>query len=218
MNNISQRDKDFIKYAQTVVNDDLLPWFVIEEMDFEGENENSLVLAHHTKGGAEVGVVLYTNHSDSFEKQFTDYVDGFNVNEEIDLFRQDIDRYKKDDRNFTIRGSAEDFEDFKEWLDDTKFSIMSREINSTMKAKEFSEGYGWNVELDDSYPQAFATIEKECGEMEVMSEEEFVDAVRELWVSSKENNVDLSDYIESWDDQENHNKNKKHNKNIEMDM
>jgi|SRR5690625_1125275 len=218
MNNISQRDKDFIKYAQTVVDDDQHSWFVIEEMDFEGENENSLVLANHTKGGAEVGVVLYTNHSDSFEKQFSDYVGGFNVDEEVDLFRQEIDRYKKDDHYFMLRGSVEDFEDYKGWLDDTKFRIMSREINSTMKAKEFSEGYGWNVELDDSYPQAFATIEKECGEMEVMSEDEFVDAVREMWVSSKENDVDLSDYIESWDDQENHNKNQKHNKNTEMDM
>lgn len=205
MNNISQRDKDFIKYAQTVVNDDLLPWFVIEEMDFEGENENSLVLAHHTKGGAEVGVVLYTNHSDSFEKQFSDYVDGFDVDEKIDLHRQD-DRYRND---FTIRESLEDFEDYKEWLYDTKFSIMSREINSTMKAKEFSEGYGWNVELDDSYPQAFATIEKECGEVEVMSEEKFVDAVREMWVSSKENGVDLSDFVESWNflDSRNHKRN-----------
>ena len=193
---LTEMDKSFIKAVE-------------EAWDQFYEDEECIEFATHTDGGVEMWISLDKASLDglTLEKQFSDYVNSFDVDEEIELYRQGDD-YRS---GFTIRESLEDFEGYEEWLNDMKFSVMSREINSTMKAKEFLEDYGWDVEIKDVYPESVVTFEN-YEEVETMNEGDFVNECRKMWVASKENGVDLSDYVESWDDP------KKHNKNVEKEV
>lgn len=72
------------------------------------------------KGGLEmetwtdcgVNMIVCLNSDEGLLEEFKDYVKNFDVDEEIDFHRED-DRYK---REFTIRESLEDFENYLKWL------------------------------------------------------------------------------------------------------
>ena len=71
---------------------------------FEQDKMNCAEISKHTTGGVEMLITLMP-----FTKEkFIEYVDGFNVDDEIDLHRQDM-AYKQ---AFTIRRSVEDFTEF----------------------------------------------------------------------------------------------------------
>ena len=82
---------------------------------FESKNINvykhkgSLELNTYTKGGVNMIITLNPPVTESFQE----YVDMFDVDEEIDLHRE-MDMYK---HNFTIRQSLDDFENYLEWLE-----------------------------------------------------------------------------------------------------
>ena len=67
-----------------------------------------------TNGGVDMLIYLDMTSNETITQQFRNYVDNFDIDEEIDLHREG-----KDYRNaFTITESVEDFEDYVEWLKD----------------------------------------------------------------------------------------------------
>ena len=85
---------------------------ILEEEDFSVEEgiDGDILIETYTDGG--VDMVKYLS-PDAFVKEFKEYRDYFNVDEEIEVHRDD-ERYKND---FTIRESLEDFEEYQEKLD-----------------------------------------------------------------------------------------------------
>lgn len=84
----------------------------IEEFFGVYEDEQIVELETWTDGGVNMHIVLRKDSNNSYLKQFEEYLKSFDVDEEIELHRQDI-LYKND---FTIRESLEDFETYNEWL------------------------------------------------------------------------------------------------------
>jgi 5,10-methenyltetrahydromethanopterin hydrogenase len=79
---------------------------------FEQDKKQCAELEVWTNGGVDMIIVL----NPITEKEFINYVDNFEVDEEIDLHRQD-ERYKN---AFSISESVKDFTDFYNWLKEIK--------------------------------------------------------------------------------------------------
>ena len=82
-----------------------------------------------TNGGVNMLIYLDTTSEETITQQFRNYVDNFDIDEEIDLHRQSKD-YKD---MFTITESVDDFRDYVEWL---KCILTDLEDNSTNKRLE----------------------------------------------------------------------------------
>lgn len=65
-----------------------------------------------TSAGVNMFVVIHKDDKKTYADQFKERVENFDVDEEIELHRQD-DRYKS---AFSIRRSLEDFEGHQGWL------------------------------------------------------------------------------------------------------
>lgn len=91
----------------------------IEEFFGVYEDEQIVELETWTDGGVNMHIVLWKDNEGSYLKQFEDYLKSFDVDEEIELHRQD-ERYRND---FTIRESLEDFEIYNEWLSNVYANI-----------------------------------------------------------------------------------------------
>lgn len=82
-----------------------------EENDFrvypykDYNEEDCAEITIHTKGGVEMNITLEPFNKESF----IDYVNEFDINEEIDTLRKLDSKYVQ---NFSIRESLNDFEDF----------------------------------------------------------------------------------------------------------
>lgn len=83
---------------------------------FEQDNQQCAELETWTNGGVNMIITLMPFNL----KEFKHYVLNFNVDEEIDLHRQD-ERYKK---AFTIKESVKDFEQFKKRLKQIKLGVI----------------------------------------------------------------------------------------------
>ena len=79
---------------------------------FEQDNQQCAELETWTNGGVNMIITLMPFNIEEFKR----YVKNFNVDEEIDLHRQD-ERYKN---AFTIKQSVKDFEDFQKRLKKVK--------------------------------------------------------------------------------------------------
>lgn len=77
------------------------------------EHEDCVELETWTKGGVNMIIVLHKENG-LYIDQFNEYRENFDVDEEIDVYRQD--QHYKD--SFTIRQSLEDFEAFEKWLNE----------------------------------------------------------------------------------------------------
>lgn len=64
-----------------------------------------------TNGGVDM-IIYLDNNQKSIKEIIEEYIDNFDIDEEIDLYREDK-RYRE---NFTIRESLEDFENWLEYL------------------------------------------------------------------------------------------------------
>ena len=73
---------------------------------------NEIELETWTNGG--VDMLIYINLDEDFITQFEEYIENFDIDEEIDLHRQGAD-YRRD---FTITESVDDFRGYVEWLKD----------------------------------------------------------------------------------------------------
>lgn len=74
------------------------------------ENENNYELENWTDRGVNMFINIDKNSNENLLEQLETFVDNFNLDEEIDYHRENVD-YKL---NFTIKESIEDFES---WLD-----------------------------------------------------------------------------------------------------
>ena len=88
--------------------------FIEKIEDFFGVYEDNEIveLETWTDGGVNMHIVLRKGSDKSYLQQFEDYLKNFDVDEEIEIHRQDK-QYKND---FTIRESLQDFEAYNEWL------------------------------------------------------------------------------------------------------
>ena len=115
MSNNVKRFGDFLKESnvQNINDEQLVDFF--EENDFrvhlfEQDGEQCAEVEKWTDGGVDMVITLMP-----FTKEkFVEYVNDFDVDEEIELHRQDKN-YKN---NFTLRQSLEDFENFHSHLKD----------------------------------------------------------------------------------------------------
>lgn len=76
------------------------------------EDEYFYELEDWTASGVNMLIYLDKNEKTSATEQFIRYIDNFDIDEEIDIHRQDK-RYRD---VFSIRQSLEDFEDWINWL------------------------------------------------------------------------------------------------------
>lgn len=75
------------------------------------EGKDDIELETWTEGGVNM-IIILDDQERSFFEQFKKYVEEFDIDEQIDLHRED-DKYRN---AFTVRNSLNDFEDFAEWL------------------------------------------------------------------------------------------------------
>lgn len=69
-----------------------------------------------TAGGVNMIISLESREKDTITEQFINYVDNFDVDDEIEIYRQD----KSYREHFTIRESLNDFDDWLSWLNSIK--------------------------------------------------------------------------------------------------
>lgn len=91
----------------------------IEEFFGVYEDNEIVELETWTDGGVNMHIVLRKDSDKSYLQQFEDYLKNFDVDEEIEIYRQDT-QYRND---FTIRESLEDFEAYDEWLSNVYANI-----------------------------------------------------------------------------------------------
>lgn len=96
--------------------------FLIEIEEFFGVHghEDIVELETWTNGGVNMFIVLHRNTEQNFYEQFKEYMENFDVDDEIEMHRED-DRYRS---AFTIRQSLEDFEGYFKWLQDEVFASL----------------------------------------------------------------------------------------------
>ena len=83
------------------------------------EDDEIVELETWTNGGVNMHIVLRKDSDKSYLQQFEDYLKNFDVDEEIEIRRQD-EQYRN---VFTIRESLQDFEAYKEWLSNVYANI-----------------------------------------------------------------------------------------------
>lgn len=83
------------------------------------EDDEIVELETWTNGGVNMHIVLRKDSDKSYLQQFEDYLKNFDVDEEIEIRRQDA-QYRN---VFTIRESLQDFESYKEWLSNVYANI-----------------------------------------------------------------------------------------------
>ena len=86
------------------------------------ESENDFELETWTNGG--VNMFIYLNKNEDITKQFREYVENFDIDEEIEIHRQD-DRYKN---AFSITDSVDDFRDYLRWLKTILSMLEEKEV------------------------------------------------------------------------------------------
>ena len=83
---------------------------MLEELFNVSESADDLELESYTDGGVDMFIPIEKDNSNNLLEQLRLFVKNFDIDEEIDIHRQDTD-YR---RNFTIRESINDFEN---WVD-----------------------------------------------------------------------------------------------------
>lgn len=78
----------------------------------ETDNDSYIELETWTNGG--VNMFIYLDKVKSVVEQLEDYINSFDIDEEIDLHRESKDYIS----SFTIKESLVDFENYLEWFKD----------------------------------------------------------------------------------------------------
>lgn len=84
------------------------------------QHGNDIELETWTNGGVNMILCLDEGRDESLADQFKERVISFDIDEEIDVHRNDS-RYRQD---FTITESVKDFTSFKEWLEDVLDKVL----------------------------------------------------------------------------------------------
>ena len=85
------------------------------------EDNDCYALEDWTTGGVNMYIFLDKVIDCSATQQFIDFIDNFDIDEEIEIHRQ-CDSYKN---NFTLRQSLNDFEDWISWLNSIKIDLLN---------------------------------------------------------------------------------------------
>lgn len=95
--------------------------------------EGYIEIENWTTGGVDMNITIDTTSDDTLVEQLQSYIDNFDIDEEIETFRQNQD-YKN---RFTLRQS---FKDFDEWIEETMPKLVkdleSIESNSEEEIEE----------------------------------------------------------------------------------
>ena len=98
---------------------------LLEELFNVSESADDLELESYTDGGVDMFITIEKDNSNNLLEQLRLFVKNFDIDEEIDIHRQDTD-YK---RNFTIRESINDFENWVDYIRDC-ISKLEEEYNN----------------------------------------------------------------------------------------
>ena len=89
---------------------------ILEELFNISEETNEIELESWTNGGVDMFITIDKNSYNTLLRQLEEFVENFDIEEEIDIHRED-ENYK---RNFTIRESINDFE---KWVGYIRYCI-----------------------------------------------------------------------------------------------
>ena len=98
---------------------------MLEELFNVSESADDLELESYTDGGVDMFITIVKDNSNNLLEQLRLFVENFDIDEEIDIHRQDTD-YR---RNFTIRESINDFENWVDYIRDC-ISKLEEEYNN----------------------------------------------------------------------------------------
>lgn len=103
---------------------------MLEELFNVSESADDLELESYTDGGVDMFITIEKNNSNNLLEQLRLFVKNFDIDEEIDIHRQDTD-YR---RNFTIRESINDFENWVDYIRDciSKLELYNNEDEEEM--------------------------------------------------------------------------------------
>lgn len=160
---------DIIKQAAEIGGDNLEELFELFFRVHTGY-DGSWELETWTDGG--VNMIFYLDTSDKVS-EFSSIVNNFDVDEEIDLHREDK-RYQK---AFTISESVEDFEGFKDWLFEVLDIIESAVYNQwSPDAVEEPKV----VFLEDKLEAVLNQIASDLASLQNDPDESWTDSIRDL--------------------------------------
>ena len=87
---------------------------MLEELFNVSESADDLELESYTDGGVDMFITIEKDNSNNLLEQLRLFVKNFDIDEEIDIHRQDTD-YR---RRFTIRESINDFENWVDYIEE----------------------------------------------------------------------------------------------------
>ena len=87
---------------------------LLEELFNISEGTNEIELESWTDGGVDMFITIDKNSYNTLLEQLKEFVENFDIDEEIEIYRQDTD-YR---RNFTIRESINDFENWVDYIEE----------------------------------------------------------------------------------------------------
>lgn len=87
---------------------------ILEELFNISEGTNEIELESWTDGGVDMFITIDKNSYNTLLEQLKEFVENFDIDEEIEIYRQDTD-YR---RNFTIRESITDFENWVDYIEE----------------------------------------------------------------------------------------------------
>lgn len=98
---------------------------MLEELFNVSESADDLELESYTNGGVDMFITIDKNSYNTLLEQLKEFVKNFDIDEEIEIHRED-ENYK---RNFTIRESITDFENWVDYIRDC-ISKLEEEYNN----------------------------------------------------------------------------------------
>ena len=117
---------------------------ILEELFNISEGTNEIELESWTDGVGDMFITIDKNSYNTLLEQLKEFVENFDIDEEIEIYRQDTD-YR---RNFTIRESINDFEN---WVDYIRNCIRKLEEEYNNEDEEELEEYNDEDEEEMDY-------------------------------------------------------------------
>ena len=99
---------------------------ILEELFNISEGTNEIELESWTNGGVDMFITIDKNSYNTLLEQLKEFVENFDIDEEIEIHRKD-ENYK---RNFTIRESITDFENWFTYVVKNCISQLEEEYNN----------------------------------------------------------------------------------------
>ena len=121
---------------------------MLEELFNVSESADDLELESYTDGGVDMFITIEKDNSNNLLEQLRLFVENFDIDEEIDIHRQDTD-YRQ---NFTIRESINDFENWVDYIRDciSKLELYNNEDEEEMNYEPLETLKGVGVKDTDN--------------------------------------------------------------------